>query len=343
MNKKVITSLAVLILGLAAFILTIKYIGFQEILHQFSTIKPQFVLLYLTVSIMIVVVLIVKWSVILRAFGHKVSFLTLFMYSRMGYAVGYVVPAFYIGGETVRAYFLNKKHDIPLTDAVSSVVIDRAVELPMNFLLAAIMFFLIIFTIKLPLYILIPMGIVILFMIVLCTLFYYKMYKKEYFFTHLFDILKLEKIKRLAGFREKIIKLEDTLIGFFNHKAKYVIISLGISLLLWLLMMLEFWTGLRIVGYPSNFVQIFLIIVMIGFTMTIPIPASIGIMELGQIGICVMMGIPAAVAVALSLLVRTRDLMWILTGLGYYLYSGTDYMKMVLKDMQISAAKHNDK
>jgi uncharacterized protein (TIRG00374 family) len=342
MNKKVITSLAVLILGLLAFILTIKYIGFQEILLQFSTIKPQFVLLYLTVSLMIVVVLIVKWSIILRAFGHKVSFLKLFMYSRMGYAVGYVVPAFYIGGETVRAYFLNKKHNIPLTDAISSVVIDRAVELPMNFLLAAVMFFIIIFTIRLPLYMLILMGIVILFMIITCTLFYYKMYKKEYFFTHLFDILRLEKIKRLEGIREKIMLLEDTLIRFFNNKAKYVIISLLISLLLWLLMMLEFWTGLKIVGYPSNFVQIFLIIVMIGFTMTIPIPASIGIMEIGQIGICVMMGIPAAVAVALSLLVRTRDIIWILTGLGYYLYSGTDYMKMVLKDMQISA-RHNDK
>jgi uncharacterized protein (TIRG00374 family) len=341
MNKKVIFSLAVLLFGLTCFSVAIKYIGIDEILNQFTKIRPEYILLYLTVSIMIVVVLILKWSLILTAFGHKVSFIKLFMYSRMGYAVGYVVPAFYIGGETVRAYFLNKKHDIPLTDAVSSVVIDRAVELPMNFLLAAVMFFIIIFTIKLPAYLEVIMGAVILFMIILCASFYYKMYKKEYFFTRLFDFLKLGKIKRLIGAREKIVKLENSLIQFFNNKAKYVIISLLVSIILWLLMMLEFWTGLRIIGYNATLVQIFLIIVMIGFTMAIPIPASIGVMELGQIGICVMMGIPAPVAVAISFLVRTRDLMWILTGLGYYLYSGTDYLKMLIKDMNINNKKTN--
>ena len=280
-------------------------------------------------------VLVLKWSIILNALGHRVSFFKLLMYRQMGYAVGYIVPAFYIGGETVRAYFLKNKHDVPLHDAISSVVIDRAVELPMNFLLAAVMFFLIIFTIKLPTYMLVIMGAVILFMIAFTAMFYYKMYSKEYFFTYIFDTLRLERIKKIAHMRKDLITMEESLIKFFNHKVRYVIISLVLSLVLWFLMMMEFWTGLRIVSYDANFVQIFLVIVMTGVSMTLPIPASVGVMELGQIAICVMVGIPAPVAVALSLLVRTRDLMWILTGLGYYLYTGTNYMKMLVKDMAI--------
>lgn len=335
MNKKLWISLGVLLLGLVCFIWAIRYIGVDQILEQFRKIRPEYIALYLTISVMIVVVLIVKWSIILNALGYRINFLKLLMYRQMGYAVGYVVPAFYIGGETVKSYFLNKKHKVPLRDSVSSVVIDRAVELPMNFLLAAVMFLIILTSMKIATYILIPMGIVIAFMIFLTAFFYYKMYKKEYFFTYIFDLLRLGKIKRLAPGREKVVHLEEGVIKFFNHKPKYIIISILISGILWLLMMTEFWTGMRIIGYNPTLIQVFLVIVMTGVTMAIPIPASVGVMELGQIGICLMMGIPAPVAIALSLLVRTRDLLWILMGLGYYLYSGTDYLKMIMKDMEV--------
>jgi uncharacterized protein (TIRG00374 family) len=332
-NKKLWISLAVLLLGLVCFIWAIRYIGVDQILEQFHKIRPEYILLYLTISTMIVVVLIIKWRIILGALGYHINFLNLVMYRQMGYAVGYVVPAFYIGGETVRSYFLNKKHNVPLRDSVSSVVIDRAVELPMNFLLAAAMFFIIILTMDISPIIMVPMGLVIAFMVFITAFFYFKMYKKEYFFTYIFDLLRLGRIKKLAPARVKTVHLEESVIKFFNHKPKYIILSILISGMLWLLMMVEFWTGMRIVGYNPTFVQVFLVIVMTGFTMAIPIPASVGVMELGQIGICLMMGIPAPVAIALSLLVRTRDLLWILMGLGYYIYSGTDYMKMVLKDM----------
>ncbi len=341
MNKKLWISLGVLLLGLACFIWAIRYIGVDQIIGQFRQIRPEYILLYLTISIMIVVVLIVKWSIILNALGYRLNFLKLLMYRQMGYAVGYVVPAFYIGGETVKSYFLNKKHKVPLKDAVSSVVIDRAVELPMNFLLAAVMFLIIILKMDMALYIMVPMGIAIALMIFITAFFYYKMYKKEYFFTYLFDLMRFGRIKKLAAGREKIVILEESVIKFFNNKPKYIIISILISGMLWLLMMIEFWTGMRIVGYNPTLLQVFLVIVMTGFTMAIPIPASVGIMELGQIGICVMMGIPAPVAIALSLLVRTRDLLWIIMGLGYYLYSGTDYMKMLLKDMEVEEDSKN--
>lgn len=343
MKKKIVLSLAVLLLGLVCFIWAIRYIGIDLIIEQFQKLRPEYILVYLAISAMIVIVLIIKWNVILRALGYKINFFKLIMYRQMGYAVGYVVPAFYIGGETVKSYFLNKKHKVPLKDAVSSVVIDRAVELPMNFLLAAVMFMIIIFTLEISASILVPMGIVIALMVSITVMFYYKMYKKEYFFTYIFDLLKLGRIKKLASMREKIVTLEESVIKFFNNKPKYIIISMLISGLLWLLMMVEFWTGMKIIGYNATLVQVFLVIVMTGFTMAIPIPASVGVMELGQIGICVMMGIPAPVAVALSLLVRTRDLLWIIMGLGYYLYSGTDYMKMLLKDMDIKDAPNKQK
>ena len=329
--KKVIFGLGTLIVGIVLFILTIKYIGIQAIINQFKTIQPTHILFYLMISTTIVIVLIIKWKLILKALGFKIPFFNLFMYRQMGFSVGYIIPSFYIGGETVRAFFL-KKHKVPLTDAISSVIIDRAVELPMNFFLACIMFFLVVHTLNLPKLLLIISAIIMAILILIGLAFYYKMYQKEYFFTYIFEILKLDRIKKLLKFKKKIMETETNLIKFFNHRKKFFIISLLISCLLWFLMILEFKTALMIVGYNASLAQIYLVVTMTGFAMLFPIPASIGVLELSQIGISILVGIPPAVAVALSLLVRTRDFMWIVSGIIFYIYHGTSYIRTITKD-----------
>ena len=53
-----------------------------------------------------------------------------------------------------------------------------------------------------------------------------------------------------------------------------------------------------------------------------------------KIAIAIMVGIPAPVAVALSLLIRTRDFLWIIMGIGSYFYQGTSYVKTLMDDMK---------
>lgn len=329
--KKAIFGIGSLLVGIILFILTIKFIGIQAIINQFKTIQPTHLIFYLMISMTLVTVLILKWKIILKALGFKIPFFNLFMYKQMGYAVGYVIPSFYIGGETIRAFFL-KRHKVPLTDAISSVLIDRAVEIPMNFFLACIMFFLVVDTLDLPKPILILLAVSTAVLIFIGIVFYYKMYKKEYFFTYLFDVLRLSRIKKLGEFKNKIKETETNLIRFFNHRKKTFIIALFISCLLWFLMILEFKTALMIVGYNASVAQIYLVVTMTGFAMMFPIPASIGVMELSQIGIAILVGIPPAVAVALSLLVRTRDFMWIVSGVIFYIHHGTNYLKVLIQD-----------
>ncbi len=329
--KKIIFGLGSLLVGIVLFVITIKFIGIQAIINQFKTIQPTHIIFYLMISATLVTVLIIKWKLILNALGFKIPFHNLFMYRQMGYAVGYVIPSFYIGGETVRAFFL-KKHKVPLTDAISSVIIDRAVELPMNFFLACVMFFLVVHTLDLPKLLLVFLAIIIAILVFIGIVFYYKMYHKEYFFTPLFDKLKLGRIKKLQPFKKKIMETETNLIRFFNHRKKAFLVALIISCLLWFLMILEFKTALMIVGYNASLAQIYLVVTMTGFAMMFPIPASIGVLELSQIGIAILVGIPPAVAVALSLLVRTRDFMWIVSGVIFYIYHGTSYIRTIRRD-----------
>lgn len=331
--KKKIFALATLLVGLLIFIYAIKIIGVDEIVHQFQTIDPFHILLYLLVSMILVTVLMLKWQYILRTLGYKVKFFNLFMYRQMGYSIGYVVPSFYIGGQTIKALFL-KKHDIPTTDAIASVLIDRAVELPLNFLVACFMFILIIYTLSLPTYMVIILASILVILISLAVFFFYRVFNKKYCFAKLTKKTFLKNLKFISQVQDKIEETESNLIRFFNGNKKHFITSLLFSCVLWFLMMLEFKTALSIVGFNATLAQIYLVVTMTGFAMMFPVPASIGVMELSQIAIAVMVGIPPAVAVALSILVRTRDFMWILLGIIGYFKHGTSYVKTLIQDFK---------
>lgn len=331
--KKSWFSIVTLVVGLVIFIYAIKLIGPQTIVDQFKTIKPMHIVIFLIVSSSLVTALVFKWKMVLKTMGYDISFFNLLMYRQMGYSVGYIVPSFYIGGQAVKAMFL-KKHDVPTGDAVASVLIDRALELPLNFLLACIMFFLALKTLNLPTYLVIILASFLVLFIVIGFTFFYKVFKKEYMFYRLYELFNLSRFKKLNKVGIRLKETEDTLINFFHHRKRFFPMALLFSILLWLLMMLEFKTALMIVGYNASLAQVYLVVVMTGFAMMFPVPASIGVMELSQIAIAVLVGIPAAVAVALSLLIRTRDFIWIIMGIGSYFYHGTSYVKTLVGDLK---------
>ena len=331
--KKSLFSFATLIIGLGIFIYAIKMIGPQLILDQFKTLEPKQIVIFLIVSSMLVTALIFKWKMVLKTMGYDISFFNLLMYRQMGYSIGYVVPSFYIGGQAIKAFFL-RKHKVPTGDAVASVLIDRALEIPLNFLLACLMFFLALTTLNLPQYMVIILATLLAMFIAVGVTFFYKVFRKEYMFYRLFEIMNLGRFKKMKKIRLRLKETEDTLIKFFHHRKRFFPMALLFSMLLWLLMMLEFNTALMIVGFEATLTQVYLVVVMTGFAMMFPVPASIGVMELSQIAIAIMVGIPAPVAVALSLLIRTRDFLWIIMGIGSYFHHGTSYVKTLMRDIE---------
>ena len=106
--KQKIFSIVSFIVGIGIFIAAINIIGIDLIIEQFKTIEPIHIAIYLLVSMILVCTLIYKWQLVLKAMGYKIKFKDLFMYRQMSYAVGYVVPSFYIGAQTLKGLFLKK-------------------------------------------------------------------------------------------------------------------------------------------------------------------------------------------------------------------------------------------
>jgi uncharacterized protein (TIRG00374 family) len=127
MDKKVFIGLSI-IAGIAALWIILKVIPIQEVFMSFTNSSPRIIIGFLFASIGIMVSLAWRWKVVLRSQKIDIPLLKLFNYRLIGYGISYLTPAAKLGGEPVRAALLGR-HGVNFSKALSSVVIDKTIEL----------------------------------------------------------------------------------------------------------------------------------------------------------------------------------------------------------------------
>jgi uncharacterized protein (TIRG00374 family) len=69
-----------------------------------------------------------RWQVLLRSFGSEVSFKRLYMFLLVGLMVNNTTPG-RVGGEPVRAYLLRMEDETPMGQGLSTVFVERIMDL----------------------------------------------------------------------------------------------------------------------------------------------------------------------------------------------------------------------
>jgi len=112
--------------GILAFV--ISAIGAEEITEVFLQFSPWGLIPLLILTIIIHIVSALKWQYVLGTMGVRVPLIPLTKIWLVGYAVSYITPVVYIGGEFFRAYTLRERYSVPWAKALSSIFIDKVVE-----------------------------------------------------------------------------------------------------------------------------------------------------------------------------------------------------------------------
>lgn len=314
-NKKTIVMLSVVI-GLIALYYIYKEISIREIINTFRYATLENIAMYVVVQVLMFLILSYRWKVILKSQGiNNVGLLTLTNYKIVGYAVSFLTPTAKIGGEPVRAGLLSTREKIPFKKALSSVVIDKTLELTTSalfFILGGI-FLLMQFVIDPRLRNVIIA--VIIFFIIVFGIFNYRMLRGKSFFHKLFIVLKLNKIKGMKKFSRKLKEFENLVIKFYHEDRKYFFYSIIVSFVSWILMFFEFQIAGEIVGQSLTPMQVFLVFSFIGVAYLVPIPMALGALEAGQISVFGLIKIKAAAGVGLSLIVRLKDMLFAAYGI----------------------------
>jgi len=330
--KKIKSQLLSAIIGIIIVIFLFWYIKVEEIIKAFSYFSFDKLILFMIVSITMILLHTLRWSIILKSQGCKVPFPKLVVYKLAGFGVSYVTPAAHMGGEPVRAYLLNKNHNIEFKKSLSSVVIDKSLDLSLNGFFACITILIILanFTVSERTATIMIFG--FFAMAAAIYSFYHLTLTEKGFFTTCFRLLRLNKWKVTKKYEKDIKGMESHLIYFFKYNKKAFRNAFLVFLLVWILMFIEYKLALLLLGYNASFAAIFIVFSLVGLAYIIPVPAALGALEFGQSSASAILGVSKGIGLALSIVIRGRDMIWVFLGLSYLALHKIKFKEIVIND-----------
>jgi len=331
MKKKIFFAVS-FIVGIVLFIGVISGIGLDNIVGIFHSFSTNYILLFLVASISILLGKTYKWQIILRSHGESIGFFRLMMCKLSGIAISFITPIAMMGGGFAMGYLLTKEK-VKSPIAISSVVLDKSFELIMSLLFTVFGVIIILTSSAIKGNTLLLLGIMPIIFFLMIFFMYDRIRKKKGIFTSLFKTLKIDKVKWLKKYNKVIRKSEKNVVLFLKENKKESIKALIVTALSWGLMLLEYKFALLAIGLDVNWAVIFATIAVVGLTYSVPIPAALGVLEGGQASLFSAIGLGAGAGVALSLVIRIRDILWTLIGLIYLTLKGMGLAKRnILED-----------
>jgi uncharacterized protein (TIRG00374 family) len=101
------------------------YVGWRNVLSQINALGIIGAAAVFGDVVLAIAAWILSWWVILRAYGVDLRFRSVVGSRLTGYAVSYITPSLYFGGEPIRAAMVVHRTDAPTTRIVATIVVER--------------------------------------------------------------------------------------------------------------------------------------------------------------------------------------------------------------------------
>jgi glycosyltransferase 2 family protein len=290
-------------------------VGLQDIIDVLSKSNPTIIIIALLLEILIIGAWTERWSLILNVIDNSPGFSTLFVMMFTSLFGNNLTPGA-AGGEPMRAYLLSKFEGISFDLAFVSASADRVFEF-FPFVLVSAFAVYMISTWNIPFWSTIFISVLIIIIMAFFGLLIYVGVKRE-----IAERLLLSLAGSLLPFFIKLTKKEVKLsyvteqISFYVERfstgfatvlkdKKMFTLGLSISFMMWGTDMLRMYLCFVAVGSFPPIIPL-IIIYTIGILITIlpTIPGALGLREATMVGLFLVVGVPADVVIAASLIDR---------------------------------------
>tara|TARA_Y100000310_G_scaffold345782_1_gene469820 strand:+ start:16346 stop:17278 length:933 start_codon:yes stop_codon:yes gene_type:complete len=307
------------------------FAGFDKIIEPFKKFSLVYLVLFVLATTLLHIINSLRWAAVLKYQGVKVPFLLLLRYKLIGTAVNYLTPAARLGGEPVRGYLLKKKLSLKSKQAYSSILIEMSLGMSIDTLFISVILIAMLLFFTLPNQIVGFALTLSLLATLLLIIFYSTLIKRlgpfSFIFRFFSSFIRTRFLRKLAG---KIVSIEDSMIEFLHFRRKGVIQAIFISMLSWPVTFLQYKFALLSIGFDASITIILLSIIATSFAAIIPIPAAFGVQEAGHFSVFSLVA-AANVGIALSILIRFKDLISTLIGLILLSHEGLSIIEMLKK------------
>jgi len=254
------------------------------------------------------VLVTMRWWIIVRAESRSVPLLPLIGYRMAAFALSYFTFGPQVGGEPLQVHYLQRHYGLSYARSTCAVIMDKLIEFLTNFIFLGIGLYAIfragIFSgneIKVTLG-LVPLTVLLLWPLVHLSLLY----------NGRFPLSALLGATQARFGHRKWIRLlmvsERLSASFCRRHLKMLLLSLGGSLLSWLTMAFEYNLMAGFLHISLDFWQTLAALTALQLSFLLPVPAGLGTLELSQVLVMRALGLPDALGISLSLLMRARDL-----------------------------------
>ncbi len=323
---------ALLLVGvmLYFFVNAISNVDLGEVADILTGLLWWQIAILIAINFFITIALSGRWWWILKKMEQQVSFLSIYTCRLAAFALSYLSPGAHFGGEPLQVLWLRQRHNIRPATSAGSILIDRSFVFAFNLIvLLAAAGGLILLRPNLGLPQLSALTAIILAIIVFAALLFLALDRRQRFTNLLLETLRRWADINWVGRLVTAIDKFKTEMNAALRKRSLILLSGGIiSSIGWLLMALEFGLALHFLDGEVSFNQGVIAFAFARAANWVPVPAAVGALEGGQTLAFNIGGTELAIAVALTALIRCRDLVLVLIGI----VSSAGFYKQVTSD-----------
>jgi uncharacterized protein (TIRG00374 family) len=321
-------SLFWLALALALLWLTLRAVPLDEVWQRLRSLTPGQIALLLAINLLVLSTFSLRWWLLLYAQGYRIPYVSLMGYRLATFAVSYFTPGPHFGGEPLQVYLVTARHKVPASASLAAVVLDKILEMLANFafLSAAVLVALrqqvwpgldetqligaslLLLAAPLALLAALALG-----------------------WRPLTGLLRaadggwhwLNRVLRRPTASVTTTRLYTTLVAsetqvtaLCRDHPRILILAIGASGLSWVAMIGEFWLMTDVLGLGLTLAQAITAMAAARVAILLPLPAGLGALEASQVLAMQGLGLPAAAGLSVSVLIRARDVLLGVLGLG---------------------------
>lgn len=303
------------LLAVGLFLFVLRFVSFTAVIQTIQHLQFWQLFLLIGLNAIILVLLTGRWWLLLRGLGQLLPFGLTFGHRLAAFGVTYLTPGPQFGGEPVQVLLIEKVNGVPRVTAVSSVSLDKTVELLVNFaflvsgVLLALQFGL--FGDAVGAELLLVTAVLLLFPV----LYLIGLWRGQRPLSQLMRITAPVFNFRLAWRTwfdtavQGMARSEKQTGQFCHHAPQTMLLALFVSIIGWGFMVIEYGLLLTFLGAELTAVEIIIMMTAARLAYLLPLPSGLGSLEASQVFTLNLLGQPAAVGVTAVLLIRSRDLL----------------------------------
>jgi glycosyltransferase 2 family protein len=304
-----------------------RQVPFSQISILLGHVRPLPLLGLLLINLVFLYLIALRWKTLLHSLGWDISTGALMVYRLAGYAVSYFTPGPQFGGEPVQVHLLTSRKGVPLDQTISSVFMDRLVELISNFTFLLTGSLVVARSGLAPKWLGNAIGILSfsLFLLPVAHILALRLGKAP-----LSWLTNRLRWAWAARFRDVVHRSERQLAGLVTEKPTILITMIALSVLAWGVAFIEFWLCLLLLGVEASLVQAVIALTAARLAFLLPSPGGLGTLEASQVFAAQLLGWGAAAGITVSLIIRARDVFLATLGLGVGLLSYRSFFLQTL-------------